>query len=768
MKKLILSVLAVTFAASLSHATGVIYTKPIFQGIATTTSTYTLNLNTAASPQSNASIDKLAMQVTSSGTPTNVQTFNDGQASTNSVTVTSNNMLAQAATEQITIAANTIIQSSSSVDYLFVNSTNGVTGKATDTVVVNSTNGLSGYATVNFYVNSVTGGLPGMFVTIGNTNLFNQTWNVTASSQTALSIAAQINGAFTNMVATVTTNASTITVTAVSPGPALNGTYIDTSTGSLAVSATAMNGGFYGNVSVNGNVIQNTGWNLTTTTTTALSIAAQINSTLSSIVTATATVNSTTVTITAVSNGPAANNYTLYTSSAAALTTSSSKFSGGFLASVTVNGVVVQNNGWRVDVASDTAFDIATQINSATSIVTSTNSVNTSTVTITSVLKDSTANAYTLASSTPAIVVSSPVFNGGQADAFRNQYLTINGIVYKSGLYWNVAIDPVSPPATSTGTALSIATFMNTLSGIQASASGSVVYATATVAGSAGNAFTVVSSTPAAMTVASPTFLNGQNVVTFIITTSTKTYTFTAGVTFSTGATTSNTATNLANALNTQLGGFITSGATANVVYSTANAVGLGSAYSEYTSSNAILTLNPPYTLGANGSASDIFDGGLNAAYTINTPTITIQNNGFVTGQAVYYTQGTQALTPLTNGTTYYVGVISTGNFGLATSTGNATKGTYVTLTSSSTTGPHTSTLTSVGTTGTATLAWYASNDCVNFSPITTAAMTLVSPYSLTTQMWDFGPVDWTCIQAQFTAPTTGGIFMTITPNGKN
>lgn len=422
-------------------------------------------------------------------------------------------------------------------------------------------------------------------------------------------------------------------------------------------------------------------------------------------------------------------------------------------ASITLNGTVVKNSGWRVDVSSDTAADIAAQLNAYVYQVIATAA--SSTVTLTARTKGSAGNAYTVSTSTPAaLTVGAATFSGGKDDAFRNQSITVNGAVYPRAYYWN---QPNTIPLTSTGTAVSIAALLNTISGIQAIAAGSVVYATATVTGVAGNAFTIVSSTPNAMTVATPAFTGGASRATITINGT--------AVSVSTGATTTLTAAAIASAINSALGSIVTSTNVANVVTTTSTAVGTLSNYTLVSSTPSALVVSHP-----------TYVGGQNSAVTIQSPVINIPAHGYATGAGVVFsTAGAPSLAPLVNGTTYFVIALDANDIELATSLAHAQSSTFITLTSSSTTGPHTFTLTPQVTSGTLGLQWAVSNDCVNYTNYTTtslgvaiSSLSFASPYTAGSTSWDLGPVNYQCLEAIVTGPTTGGISLKVKLNGSN
>jgi len=421
-------------------------------------------------------------------------------------------------------------------------------------------------------------------------------------------------------------------------------------------------------------------------------------------------------------------------------------------ATISVAGTTITNNGWRVDLASHTATDIAAQANTYVNQILATTG-NTSTVTFTVRTKGTAGNAYTLSASTPtALVRGAATFSGGKDDAFQNQYLTVNGTVYKNGYYWNI---PNTGITTSTGTAISIAALLNNLSGIRASAAGSVVYATATVAGTAANSFTIVSSTPSAMTVATPTFTGGADRATITINGT--------AVNVSTGATTTLTAAAIAAAINTSLSSIVVATNTANVVFTTSTAVGTLSNYTLVSSTPSALAVSHP-----------TYVGGANSAITINSPNIFIPTHGYATGQPLLLS-GATLPAPLVTGTTYYGISVDANDIELATTSARALAGQYFVLTSSSVTGPHTITLSPLSLTGSLGLQWAVSNDCVNYVNFTTtslgisvSSLTFATPYTAGSTTWDLGPVNYQCLEAIVTGPTTGGISLAVKINGSN
>src|SRR5882724_2594807 len=87
-----------------------------------------------------------------------------------------------------------------------------------------------------------------------------------------------------------------------------------------------------------------------------------------------------------------------------------------------------------------------------------------------------------------------------------NAKVTFNNNVLLNGVDW-------FSTSTTSGTAASILTAMSKFSNISLTRVNSVISATATVNGTAANAFTLTSSTPSAITVAASTFHGGRNPV---------------------------------------------------------------------------------------------------------------------------------------------------------------------------------------------------------------------------------------------------------------
>lgn len=417
-------------------------------------------------------------------------------------------------------------------------------------------------------------------------------------------------------------------------------------------------------------------------------------------------------------------------------------------AQLIVNGTMLRaTRDWTIaDTATGTAVNIKNVLDSFPGIDASTAGA---VVFTTASVAGLAGNSFTMTSSTPAaLTVLSANFTGGRENGLSNAYLTVNGTQYLQGTLWK-AMD------TSSGTATSIASMLSNITGIAASAVSNVVYATATTVGTAGNSFTLTSSTPTALTVGNPTFVGGLSTASVTINGTV----LLNGVDWTVGSTSSATAKSISDAImaNSTLNQIIRSTWNASAVVTT-TATGVGFNYS--------LAAEPASAFTLSGSA---MTGGLDADYVVNTPTITITGYGYPLGLSVRYsTAGTTGITGLTNQTTYYVIPVDANTLKLASSKANAVAGTYITLASSSTTGPHTFTLTPTPLTGTPGLAWQVSNDGTNWFNLSVSSITFSSPYTAGTSYWDFGQLNARYLRANEIAPTTGGWNVTVTINAKN
>lgn len=263
------------------------------------------------------------------------------------------------------------------------------------------------------------------------------------------------------------------------------------------------------------------------------------------------------------------------------------------------------------------------------------------------------------------------------------------------------------------------------------------------------------------------------------------------------GASSAATANAIATVINanTSLSSIVTSTAPAacgltnpcGIVKITSLGVGTATAYTLYSSSNAQVTLSGPSTVDSLGRGSSALYGGLNASWSINSSAITIANNPFYSkatanGQAsmvalpVLYSTGAVAIGGLTNQTTYYVIPVDANTIKLATTSTGAVAGLAITLTSSGTaTAAHTYTLAPLAITGTPSFKWQVSNDGNLWQDFTTTSSGVavssvtISAYTAggASTSWDFGSFGYQFIRLAVIGPTTGGLNLLVTMNGK-
>jgi hypothetical protein len=156
-------------------------------------------------------------------------------------------------------------------------------------------------------------------------------------------------------------------------------------------------------------------------------------------------------------------------------------------------------------------------------------------------------------------------------------------------------------------------------------------------------------------------------------------------------------------------------------------------------------------------------------AYSLNGNTITSPSHGMPLGLAVLYSTGTNiAIGGLTNQTTYYVNLVDANTLQLASSQLNAVNGTFITLTSTSSVSASW-TLTPLAISGTPTLTWQVSNDCVSYANWNGAAVIRINtPYKARQVTQNLGRVNYQCVQLAVSPPTTGAIVLKATLNGKD
>lgn len=350
--------------------------------------------------------------------------------------------------------------------------------------------------------------------------------------------------------------------------------------------------------------------------------------------------------------------------------------------------------------------------------------------------------------------------SSNSAGALTGACITVQGYPFCEGTRWTRA-------DTSTGTAASIALALDAYGLLVATASyggtsSDTVRSSATVYGSAYNAYTIVSSTPAALVLSGATFSGGRDPGHFTI----NGVQLTQGEDWSVGASTAATATNIAAAINasSSLSAIVVATApltcvgasSCGIVRSTATAPGVN-AYALSTSSYPILT-----------PSGSIFQWG--TASNINSANDTItKTNTFTLGMQSYI--GGTAPTGLTANATYYaIPVLEGASFKLSDTSSGAVAG--VTLDISTTAaGGGTYTLTPATTTTGASFVFEQSNDGVNWvtavSTGTLSTITIGAPSGVSSAFYDFGSYNARFLRFNFTKPTRGGFVTDIAVHGK-
>ena len=342
-----------------------------------------------------------------------------------------------------------------------------------------------------------------------------------------------------------------------------------------------------------------------------------------------------------------------------------------------------------------------------------------------------------------AAVASTNTITVTSTSTIINAQIFVQNVRLRAGYDWQVG-------ATTALTATNIATIVNKVAGIHASAAGSVVYATATVAGTAGNAYTLTKVSASGLSLGGATFSGGIDAASIVINGT--------SLTFTPVATTTGTAKAISDAImaNSTLSALFHSTWTSSVVYATSTAVGVN-AYACTASPSAKLVW-----------AATTFQNGTAGAWALNGTNISKTSHGLGTGLPVLYSTGVVAISGLTNQTTYYAIRVDDNNFKLATSTTNAVAGTAIVLASTSTTGPHTYTVAPLAAAGTFSFKWQYSNDGSNWLDLSVSSVSFPSPYTASSTAWDFGAVNYRYIRVNELAGTAGAWNLVISGYGTN
>ena len=336
-----------------------------------------------------------------------------------------------------------------------------------------------------------------------------------------------------------------------------------------------------------------------------------------------------------------------------------------------------------------------------------------------------------------------------------NASLVLPGYVFREGVDWAVR-------DVSSNTAESIKLALATVPGLGVSraAGSAIVYATAPAYGTFYNSWTFTSSTPTALSVATPNFQGGQdNAVVYLNGVRMK-----QGFDWTKGASASASATALAAAINanTLLNKYVKVGASGAVVTATSTLAGVN---------NFTLTTSSPTAISVNNPA---MTGGTAPSFALSGK-ITIPNHGFTLALPVLYSPSPSlTIGGLTDQTTYYVVPVDANTIGLSSTSVVAVSGVYKTFTSSTTQlAADTGTLAPLPITGIPSFKWQVSNDNVNWSDVAVSSVTMGATgtaYSIppSNTLWSFGYIGPRFLRANVIAPTTGGIQLKIVVVGTN
>lgn len=367
--------------------------------------------------------------------------------------------------------------------------------------------------------------------------------------------------------------------------------------------------------------------------------------------------------------------------------------------------------------------------------------------------------ALSSASATDSITVKS-------TNGLTGASISINGIVLANGAQW------LQQP-TTTGTAISI---MNAITAafpqLKSTQASSIVYTTATF-GSYANTWAYTSTT-SSITVASATFMGGQDIASFTI--NGQKFTEGFGATQWAAQTNSSvTAGNIAALINkssTTLLIVSTNGFTSQTVYTTSTLN--GSAY------NYAITSSSPTAL-----SSTTMTGGINPQFALGGKVFTSSiTENFTLAMPVFMSSAAATVVGgLTFGTTYYVVPLGSYSFELAKFSTSAiadfglsgsTVDLVVITSTNSQVGTNTYKFNAVIPNGLSlsTYTWQSSDDGVNWATsIATAAVTGPATISTTVVptpgLIDFGFYNFRYLRFNVTASTGGGVFIQVPINIK-
>jgi hypothetical protein len=270
----------------------------------------------------------------------------------------------------------------------------------------------------------------------------------------------------------------------------------------------------------------------------------------------------------------------------------------------------------------------------------------------------------------------------------------------------------------------------------------------------------VTSSTPTALIVSAATLTGGQDNA--VIQFPTLGIILTQGTDWQASASNAATALNISTSINNNatLGALIISSrpAVASILYASSTING---------SFDYPISVSTPTALTVSGFG---LSGGLATEISTATSQISKTNHLLTTGLAVLFSTANGSTAPgnLTNQTTYYAITIDANTYKLATTTTNAAAGTAIDITTlPNLISTYTVTPTPLTLLGGNGFYWQASNDGTNFATLTSATISSVTYSAAGNSVWDFARYGYKYLRVVFTAPTRGGIALTVKQYGK-
>lgn len=330
--------------------------------------------------------------------------------------------------------------------------------------------------------------------------------------------------------------------------------------------------------------------------------------------------------------------------------------------------------------------------------------------------------------------------------------IVLPGYVFVNGIDWATGVN-------RTATALSIKNALSVVPWLKVSASGPVVYATATV-GAFYNSMQMLCSN-SNITVATPFFTGGQTNASFTINGVVKNQGLSWTAATSNNATASSIATaiNASESLSPKISA-LASGAVVNLTSKLADSL-----------YNYSLVSSTPAALSVSGVK---MTGGTAPAFRLGSTIFNVANDGLSLALPVLYT-GSPAIGGLATGTTYYAVPVDANDFMLSKYSTSAVAGVdLVVITSTNTQlSADTYTLAPLGIAGIPSFKWQVSNDNSTWSDLSVSSVTMgatgtpyATPPSIT--FWSFGYIGTRYIRLNVVAPTAGAISLKVITIGSN